>query len=71
MTASDDFREAALARAGGDQELRELIRRCIDEGDARACAELDRRGLEPPMIDVVADREDGSGIRAGALIPMA
>jgi hypothetical protein len=57
MTGADDFRRAALALAGDDQELRELIVRCL-EGDTAACAELDRRGLEPPALDVVTDRQD-------------
>jgi hypothetical protein len=30
----------------------ELIRRCEDEGDRDACAELDRRGVEPPTLDL-------------------
>jgi hypothetical protein len=52
MTVSDDYREAALALAGEDQVLRELIRRCLDENDGNACAELDRRGVDPPMIEL-------------------
>jgi hypothetical protein len=50
MTVSDDYREATLTVAGGDQEILELLRRCLDDGDADACAELDRRGVEPPMV---------------------
>jgi hypothetical protein len=30
----------------------ELIRRCCDERDAAACAELDRRGVEPPVLEL-------------------
>ena len=30
----------------------ELIRRCEDEHDETACAELDRRGVEPPLLEV-------------------
>jgi hypothetical protein len=46
MAQSED--DAPLA----DVPVAELIRRCEEENDDDACAELDRRGIEPPMLDL-------------------
>lgn len=50
MTADDDFRRAAFQAVAHDRDLAELLRRCLDESDEDACAELDERGVDPPVI---------------------
>lgn len=49
---NDELRAAALAQVAENPELTELVRRCFDEGDCVACAELDQRGVEPPVVEL-------------------
>ena len=59
--AVTDLRERALSNRGVDPALAEieaddLIRRCQHQGDERACAELDARGIAPSV-----HKPDGDG----------